>query len=81
MKAKVKKMLGQAIGNETFCDCSVKFNDTKETETVTIKLNREVIEGEDDEMFFYCEGLDEFKELCEPNNGEDFVVVDIFAIY
>lgn len=29
----------------------------------------------DSEVFFYCDGVDDFKRLLQPDNGEDFVVV------
>ena len=30
----------------------------------------------DDEILFYAQSFDELIELCDPNNGEDFVIVD-----
>ena len=31
---------------------------------------------DDDEIFFYVQNFDELIGLCDPNNGEDFVIVD-----
>ena len=35
----------------------------------------------DDEVFFYCEGIEELEELSDPNNAEDFVILDYSLVH
>jgi len=36
---------------------------------------------DDDEIFFYVQNFDELLGLCDPDNGEDFVVVGYTSLY
>lgn len=46
------------------------------TEPVLIKLSLDYVPEEDDYVFFYCNGIEELKNLMKEDNGEDFVVLD-----
>lgn len=35
----------------------------------------------DDEVFFYCEGIEELEELSDPNNAEDFVILEYSLVH
>ena len=67
-----------------YADVVVRFNGESTNENQVIRILDEDENGEvntesffnDDEIFFYVEDFDELISLCEPNNGEDFVVVD-----
>lgn len=66
-----------------FADVLVKFKGVDEAENQTIRILNESEKNvetdsffDDDEIFFYTEGFEGLIELCDPNNLEDFVVVD-----
>lgn len=81
----------------TYVDCLIRFKDDGNTCEVTIKLNNECIDDEDDDIFFYCNGVNDFVSLLanideldnydnqEEDNYqdgvEDFVVIKVFNIY
>lgn len=46
-----------------------------------IKLNTDVIADEDDEVCYYCEGIDELLLLCDYNiyNPADFTIVGFYG--
>lgn len=63
-----------------FASCEIVWkepDDSQFSENVIIKLSSEVIEGEDDHIFFYCNGIEELKSLAD-FSGEDFTVVDFY---
>ena len=69
-----------------YTDVTIRFNGEDRTEDVVIKLNPSTEEeqngeGDDNEIFFYCNGIDGLLDLCENDNGEDFVVVDFFGYF
>ena len=67
----------------TFVSCGVVWDNGADNtiDNEVIKLNTEIIEDEDDEIFFYCEDNEEFLELCEGNNGQDFIVEEIYDLF
>ena len=58
--------------------CNVKFKDNPETVFGTIvKDSSDVIEVEDDHIFFYCDSVTEIEALMDENNNEDFVITQL----
>ena len=56
-------------------DAVIRWKDEEEPENVVIAMHPD--DGEsDDGVFFYCESVDELRELLNPDNGEDFVVIE-----
>ena len=64
-----------------FATCGIVFNGSNRVETMVFKLSTKVVDSEDNEIFFYCNGADELKSLCEKDNGEDFQIVDIYDVF
>ena len=60
-----------------YAQCVVEYTDTRDTLEVTIKLSCDVVEEEDDTIFFYCNGLNDFISMTDEGTGCDFVIVDI----
>lgn len=60
--------------------CEITFHSDLTTEEVNIKLTGEIEESDDDDYFFYCNGVEELKGLCE-KTAEDFVVTRMDAFY
>lgn len=66
-----------------YADVVVRFDGETENENQVIRILDESEQNvdtesfsDDDEIFFYVRNFDELIELCNPNNGEDFIVVD-----
>lgn len=69
-----------------FTDVAVRFDGQDLVEDVAIKLvpsteDEQNGEGDDNEIFFYCNGIDDLLNLCDINNGEEFMVVDFFGYF
>lgn len=69
---KYKKENGEA---PLFALCKVKYreDDSETQDSLSIKLKENVIKSEDDDIFYYCSGLDDFISLCE-NGTLDFII-------
>lgn len=63
-----------------FADCMIRFKEDGEICRAMFKLNCEVIDEEDYVIFFYCSSISQLEYLMREENGEDFVVIDIFNI-
>ena len=63
-------------------DCVIRWRDTLETEEARIALAMDSDTEKDDEIFFYCDSLDDLKSLAD-KGGEDFTVAGClgFGIY
>lgn len=68
-------------GYPQYADCVIRFNDDGNTIETTIKLDCGVDEDEDDEIFFYCNGLNDLKGLTEEGPGTDFTVIEIIRFH
>jgi hypothetical protein len=66
--------------NPTFLHCGVLYKDELGTQEptfdVTIKMSCDVIEDEDDDIFYYCSSLEDVLSLCEKTGSSDFVIVN-----
>ncbi len=74
---------GSETGHEPhYADCVIRWNDTLETVEVRIALNVDSFQGKDDEIFFYCNGLNDLKSMTD-KGIEDFTVTGCvgFGIY
>lgn len=55
-------------------ECEIRWKDTGASETVNIAMYDD--DGiSDDDVFFYCDSLNDFRALLKEDNGEDFVVI------
>ena len=65
-----------------YADCVIRWCDTLETVEVRIALAMESDTEKDDEIFFYCNSLEDLKSLTD-KDGEDFTVAGCldFGIY
>lgn len=53
-------------------ECTIVWNDTKESENVTISIYG----SDNDSIFFVCQNEAEFMTLTKEGNGEDFIVIE-----
>lgn len=65
-----------------YADCVIRWNDTLETEEARIALAMDADTDKDDEIFYYCNGLNDLKALAD-KGGEDFTVAECigFGVY
>lgn len=54
------------------------WKDDNNSELVNIRLSSDNNPDEEDDVFFYCDGLSGLKSLCE-FGGEDFIVTEIHS--
>lgn len=71
------KVYGQS---PNFVRCLVQWNEDQALQIVTIALSKFDANNpkNDDKIFFYADGPEDFLRLLERNNGEDFVVAKIY---
>lgn len=62
----------------TYAKCDVSFDDGSMM-YVTIKLSCDYNEDEDDYVFFYCNGLNDFLSLYDEDSGQDFHISGIVS--
>ena len=60
-----------------YAEVTIRFKDSKEQETVIVKLNSEIDPATDDKIFYNADGFDNLKDLMKVDNGEDFDIVNI----
>ena len=56
-----------------YADCVIRWHDTLETEEVRIALSMDSDTERDDEIFFYCDSLNDLKSLADKGR-EDFSI-------
>lgn len=60
--------------------CDIQWRDGTCSEDLIFKLNCELIEEEDDRIFFYAEDYESFLSLCQDEFREDFRVLTIHKL-
>lgn len=85
LKIKARKLHESFVksnGVEPVCaSCGIRYLDDYSTFEDTIALMDCTPEGwNDDDIFFYVSSLNELCELAE-DNGEDFVITDIYELF
>lgn len=61
--------------------CDIQWRDGTCSEDLIFKLNCELIEEEDERIFFYAEDYESFLSLCQDEFREDFRVLTIHKLY
>ncbi len=61
--------------------CDIQWRDGTCSEGLIFKLNCELIEEEDERIFFYAEDYESFLSLCQDEFREDFRVLTIHKLY
>ena len=56
-------------------DCVIRWNDTLETEEARIALAMDADTEKDDEIFFYCDSLNDMKSMADKGR-EDFTIAE-----
>ena len=61
-----------------YADCLIRWKDTYETVEVRIAIGMDAETEKDDDIFFYCDTLEDMKSLAEIG-GEDFYIADCYG--
>ncbi len=77
IKEKSRKFLEDYGREPMYAVCRITWLDDGSSYDVKIKLSVDVKQEADDEIFFYCDGLNDLKSLTTPG-GEDFIVTDFY---
>ena len=56
--------------------CTIKFLDDCSMEEVVISIGAPY-PWDDDDIFFICDSVEDFNNLKNPNNGEDFYITSV----
>ena len=82
VETKYNEYLSDKKQSPLYALVGVQFKGEDLHEDFIIKLvsdyNETTPEWEDEQIFYYCNGIEELKELCDEDNGEDFFVTDFF---
>lgn len=62
-----------------YAECSIMYLDDNSTHDDIIKLSLDISDGEDENIFFSCNSLSDFKSLVNPENS-DFKVVTCYSL-
>jgi hypothetical protein len=54
----------------------IHWKDTNAEEDVIIKLSCDYTPEEDEQIFFFCNGVEDLRGLMEEDNGQEFYVTD-----
>ena len=61
-----------------YANCEIEWLDDHNKCEVTIKMSSDVVKGEDDEIFYYCDSLKDLESLTEAG-CEDFIVTEVYS--
>ena len=61
-----------------YANCEIEWQDDHDTCDVVFKLSCDVVESEDDQIFYYCNSHRDLKALAG-EGMEDFTITDIYS--
>ena len=61
-----------------YADCLIRYKDNYDTVEVRIAIGMDVDTEKDDDIFFYCDTLEDMKSLAEIGS-EDFYIADCYS--
>lgn len=62
-----------------YLNCQITCKDNSSKEDVTIKLTSDIVEEEEDKIFFYLNGFDDIKYFALPG-AEDFIITGFYGL-
>lgn len=63
-----------------YVECQIAWKETGDDERVTIKLSLSINDDDNDNVFYYCNGIESFKQLAEYGMGE-FIVTFCWSFF
>lgn len=61
-----------------YVECQIVWKDTGDDQRTTIKLSLSINDDDNDNVFYYCNGIESLKSLVEYGVGE-FIVIDCWS--
>ena len=85
VQQKMKKMF-ENFNNENghypvYADCVIQFLDDGSEVEESFKMSNDAEEGIDDDVFYFCSGLNDLQSLTEKGSCNDFIITDITQVY
>lgn len=63
-----------------YAECQIVWKDTGDDQRTTIKLSLSINDDDNDNVFYYCNGIESLKSLVEYGVGE-FIVIDCWSFF
>lgn len=63
-----------------YVECQIVWKDTGDDQRKTIKLSLSINDDDNDNVFYYCNGIESFKSLSEYSAGV-FIVTDCWNFF
>lgn len=63
-----------------YVECQIVWKDTGDDQRTTIKLSLSINDDDNDNVFYYCNGIESLKSLVEYGVGE-FIVIDCWSFF
>lgn len=78
IKSRFQEFVEENKREPEYANCRIVWKDTNQEEDVKIQLSADSNPDVDDDMFFYCDSLEDLKSLTE-FGGEDFIVTECYG--
>lgn len=73
--------LEERTGKEPeYVECQIVWKETGDDKRATIKLSLSINDDDNDDVFYYCNGIESFKQLAEYGMGE-FIVTFCWSFF
>lgn len=63
-----------------YVECQIVWKDTGDDRRTTIKLSLSINDDDNDNVFYYCNGIESLRSLVEYGVGE-FIVIDCWSFF
>lgn len=74
-------LLEEKTGKEPeYVECQIVWKKTGDEQRKTIKLSLDINDDDNDDVFYYCNGIESFKQLTEYGVGE-FIVTFCWSFF
>lgn len=75
-----EEIFGNSYRTYTAVECQIVWKDTGDDRRTTIKLSLSINDDDNDNVFYYCNGIESLRSLVEYGVGE-FIVIDCWSFF
>lgn len=81
MASEIEYFCTEETGKEPeYVECQIVWKETGDDKRATIKLSLSINDDDNDDVFYYCNGIESFKQLAEYGMGE-FIVTGCWNFF